>query len=76
MIQVYRVITEFEGQKLPWEPLRIERLAPGDLVVALGSEDSYTTFCRHDDFTEISKRDQFVIHDWEFERWTEIYEAG
>jgi hypothetical protein len=73
VVQIYRVITEFQAQQLPWEPLRVENFAPGDLVVILTTEDSYTTFCRHNSSIELSAREQFVIQDWEFNEWTEIH---
>lgn len=71
MLQVYRVIAEFEAQQLPWEPFRMESFKPGDLLIVLNSEDSYTTFCRHDESTELDSRDQFRVLDSEFELRTE-----
>lgn len=73
MVQVYRVIAAFEAKQLDREPLLLESFLPGDLLIALTSEDSYTTFCRHDDSMDLAQCDRFIMGDWEFVRSTEPY---
>jgi hypothetical protein len=48
--------------------LRIETFEAGDLLVALSSDGSYTTFSRHDVSIELDQRDRFVTEDEEFEK--------
>jgi hypothetical protein len=72
VIQVHRVVRAFEAKQLHFEPLRVGIFIPGDLLIVLSSEDSYTLFCRHDESIELGKRAQFTIGDWEFAECTEI----
>jgi hypothetical protein len=72
MLQVYRVTSAFEAKQLRREPLWVETFEPGDLLVALSSDGFYTTFCRHDEFTEFDARDQFILDDQEFKRRTAL----
>jgi hypothetical protein len=46
----------------------MERFEPGDLLVIIGSDGSGVTFCRHDEYTELSERDQFTPNEREFKQ--------
>ena len=72
MLQVYRVKSSFEAKQLHRESLWVETFAPGDLLVALESDGSYTTFCRHDESIELDERDQFIVDDQEFKQRTAL----
>jgi hypothetical protein len=70
MLQAYRVIAPFSAQQLHREPLWVEHFEPGDLLVALGSEDGQTTFCRWVDSADLEDRRHFVVSDEDFENFT------
>lgn len=71
MLQIYKVRIAFEAKQLNHEPLRIEAFDPGDLLVVLSSDGSYTIFCHHDDASELDARDQFIAEDQEFQQCVE-----
>ena len=75
MIQIYRVIAPLNGQHAKREPVQVEAFEPGDLVIVLSSEDSYTTFCRYDESQTHISREQFIVSDLEFERCTERHQG-
>jgi hypothetical protein len=70
VIQVYRVVENFEAQQLHCEPLRVGIFLSGDLLIILKSEDAYTTFCRHE-AEDLTSRAQFLVTDDEFRKSTE-----
>jgi hypothetical protein len=63
VLQVYRVTSAFEAARLRRDPLRVESFEPGDLLVMLDSDGSYTTFSRYDQSIELGQQETFVVDD-------------
>ena len=70
MLQAYRVIAPFSAKQLYREPLWLEHFEPGDLLVALSSDDGQTTFCRWVDAAALEDRRHFSMTDEDFENST------
>ena len=71
VLQPLRVIVAFSARELHTEHLQVVTFHVDDLLLALATEDGYTTFCLHDDTPELDERRQFSISDEEFDRFTE-----
>ena len=72
MVRIFRVTVDFEAPELRTDPTRIEIFHPGDLLIVINSDGSYTTFCRHDEAVDLLTCAQYLITDAEFEISTEI----
>ena len=73
MLQVYRVITEFQAEQLDREPAGVQHFQSGESLVVLREENSYIVFCRHSNSMDLADRDRFSIDSSRFERYTEQY---
>lgn len=72
MLRIYRATVDFEAAELRTDPTRIAIFHPGDLLLVINNDDSYTTFCRHEESVDVLTCPQFLITSAEFEISTEI----
>ena len=71
MLRTYEVRIAFSAKQVGREPLWMESFEPGALLLALRSNDGYTTFCRQDEPAVLDRRPRFTIRSERFVFLTE-----